>query len=265
MAGEEQLPAAVRAATRALDDAGVNLNQAVRRFHSTGQPPPDLAAAALAVSQATAAVESTMARAAPPARLAGAARVIGKVLRGGQVGGLVRYLYGPGRANEHVEPRIVAGWRPPERLEPPTSDAGVRDFRRLVGLLREPAEASGLGPADRPVYHLVAAAAKADPVRGVGAGRPLSDGEWAEIAVDLMDRTGLTRRGSVEGVRWIAVRHDQPGAEHVHIVATLATESGRRVSPRNDFYRVGEGCRAAEDRYGLRGCWSGSGTATPTS
>jgi len=36
------------------------------------------------------------------------------------------------------------------------------------------------------------------------------------------------------------------------VVATLASESGRRVWPRNDFYRIGEGCGAAEQRYGLR-------------
>jgi len=70
--------------------------------------------------------------------------VIGKVLRGGSVGGLVRYLYGPGRANEHLDPRIVAGWRPPERLEPAVSAAGGRDFGRLVTLLREPVAAAGL-------------------------------------------------------------------------------------------------------------------------
>jgi len=75
---------------------------------------------------------------------------------------------------------------------------------------------------------------------------------WAQISTDLMDRTGLAKPGSADGVRWIAVRHDVPGAEHVHIVATLATEAGRRITPRNDFYRIGEGCRAAEQAYGLR-------------
>ncbi len=183
--------------------------------------------------------------------------MIGKVLRGGQVGGLVRYLYGPGRANEHLNPRIVAGWRAPDRLEPAVSESGGRDVRRLVRLLSEPAEAAGLGLKDRPVYHLVVASAKADAGRGLGPDPALSDEVWAQIAADLMDRTGLAPTNSAgmpasEGVRWVAVRHDLPGAEHVHIVATLATESGRRVSPRNDFYRVGEGCRAAEQTYGLR-------------
>jgi len=35
-------------------------------------------------------------------------------------------------------------------------------------------------------------------------------------------------------------------------VATLATKAGRRITPRNDFYRIGEGCRAAEQAYRLR-------------
>jgi len=183
--------------------------------------------------------------------------VIGKVLRGGSVGALVRYLYGPGRANEHLDPRIVAGWRPPERIEPGVSAAGGRDFGRLVTLLREPVAAAGLQAKDRPVYHLVVASGKADPARGVAADRALSDEAWAQISTDLMVRTGLAKPGSSgmgqgDGVRWIAVRHDVPGAEHVHIVATLATEAGRRITPGNDFYRIGEGCRAAEQAYGLR-------------
>ena len=33
--------------------------------------------------------------------------------------------------------------------------------------------------------------------------------------------------------------------------ATLARQDGGRIWPRNDFYRVREGCRAAEKRYGL--------------
>jgi len=177
--------------------------------------------------------------------------VIGKVLRGSDAAGLLRYLYGPGRANEHVRPRLVAGWDDPVVLEPAVRADGRPDLRRLADQLNAPLVAAGLGPADKGVYHLVVAAAKADERRGLAADRPLSDPEFSQISADLMGRTGLAKPGA-DGVRWVAVRHDTPGAEHVHIVATLASESGRRVWPRNDFYRIGEGCRAAEDRYGLR-------------
>ena len=36
--------------------------------------------------------------------------MIGKVTGGRQVGGLLRYLFGPGRANEHIDAHLVAAW-----------------------------------------------------------------------------------------------------------------------------------------------------------
>src|SRR6185312_17010867 len=40
-----------------------------------------------------------------------AAAVIGRVLaRGSNLAGLLYYLYGPGKACEHVNPHLVAGW-----------------------------------------------------------------------------------------------------------------------------------------------------------
>ena len=39
--------------------------------------------------------------------------VIGKVLRGTNASGLLRYLYGLGQANEHTDPHLVAGFYDP--------------------------------------------------------------------------------------------------------------------------------------------------------
>ncbi|MGH3219929.1 MAG: hypothetical protein ACRDPY_14710 [Streptosporangiaceae bacterium] len=36
--------------------------------------------------------------------------MIGKVIRGANVRGLLYYLYGPGKENEHTDPRLVAGF-----------------------------------------------------------------------------------------------------------------------------------------------------------
>jgi hypothetical protein len=45
---------------------------------------------------------------------------------GGDVGGLLRYLYGPGRENEHIDPHQVASWDDaPATLEPPVTAHGV--------------------------------------------------------------------------------------------------------------------------------------------
>ncbi len=61
--------------------------------------------------------------------------MIGKVLRGQRPAGLIRYLYGPGRREEHRDPYLVAGWRDPAELEPAIRPGGRRDFRRLIGCL----------------------------------------------------------------------------------------------------------------------------------
>jgi hypothetical protein len=59
--------------------------------------------------------------------------VIGKISapRGRRVEPLIRYLFGPGRREEHSDPHIVAGWRHPAELEPPLRANGSRDFRKL--------------------------------------------------------------------------------------------------------------------------------------
>jgi len=64
-----------------------------------------------------------------------------------------------------------------------------------------------------------------------------------------MDRTGLAPEDDYCAVRWLAVRH---APDHIHIVATLARQDGGRPKIWNDFYRVREACRAAEERFGLQ-------------
>jgi len=189
--------------------------------------------------------------------------VIGKVLRsGGSTRNLVRYLFGPGERNEHTEPRLVAGWDDLGRIAPDLAGGDV-GLTALAGLLDAPNKAAG-GGADS-VYHLILSSARAEEKTGLAADPPLSDEQWAGIARDVLERIGVIAAGGADGVRWVAVRHDQPGSEHVHVVATLARQqSHRRVHPRNDFYRVGEGCRAAETHYGLRSTAPRDRTSAPT-
>ncbi len=170
--------------------------------------------------------------------------MIGKISapRGKLVEPLIYYLYGPGRHNEHTDPHIVAGWRHPAELEPALRPDGSRDFRMLTGLLNQPHAALGRRGYDRPVWHCSVRAAPEDPV--------LSDDQWAQIAHDVMHRTGLSRSGEDDdAVRWVAVRH---AGDHIHIVAMLARQDRRKPSVHNDRYRVRDACLAAERRYGLR-------------
>ena len=166
--------------------------------------------------------------------------MIGKVVRGSNVGGLLRYLYGPGRVNEHTDPHLVAGFGDPQELEPDRRADGSPDLRRLTGLLLQPLAADPLGGREKPVWHCSVRAAPGD--------RVLSDAEWGQVAASVMERTGFAPTEDEAGVRWVAVRH---AADHIHIVATLGRQDGGRVRTWNDFFRVRDACRDAERRLGL--------------
>ena len=169
--------------------------------------------------------------------------MIGRVLkRSSDHAGLLRYLYSPGRACGRSGPHLVACWRLPAELEPPLRPDGKRDFRYLTGLLAQPLAGLGDRTPAKPVYHCEIRAAPGDP--------ELGDDAWMRIAREIMHRTGLSRYGEEdEGVRWVAVHH---GENHIHIVATLARQDGRRARLDNDWYRIGEALRDLEAEYGLR-------------
>ncbi len=181
--------------------------------------------------------------------------MIGKVCqRGSDVRRLLGYLFREGRAGEHglsaphADAHLIAAWDGLDGLEPPRKAAGHRELGTLTTALNAPLLAAGLSKQEwqqaRPVYHLAISAAEHD--------RHLSDQEWADIVGEYVHRIGLAPRGTGHGdeqaVRWVAVRHAD---NHVHVVATLARQDGRRVWPRNDFYRAREASLAVEHRYGL--------------
>src|ERR1035438_9628159 len=125
--------------------------------------------------------------------------MIGKVVRGSNVGGLLRYLYGPGQANEHTDPHLVAGFGDPQELEPDWRADGSRDLRRLTGLLLHPLALDPFHGLMKPVWHCSVRAAPGD--------RVLSDAEWGQVAVSVMQLTGFAPDEDERGVRWVAVRH----------------------------------------------------------
>jgi hypothetical protein len=166
--------------------------------------------------------------------------VIGKVTRGADPGGLLRYLYGPGRSNEHTDSHLVGGYYDPAYLEAGRYPDGSPDTRRLAGHLLVPL-AARRPSCDKPVWHCSVRAAPGD--------RNLSDAEWATVAQEVMDRTGLAPVDDDEAVRWVAVRH---APDHIHIVATLARQDGARPNIWNDFFKVRAACQSAERRLGLQ-------------
>ncbi len=167
--------------------------------------------------------------------------MIGKVIRGANVRRLIYYLYGPGKANEHTDPRLVAGFGDPAELEPDRLGGARRDFRRLTGLLNQPLAALKGDNYPKPVWHCALRAAPED--------RVLSDAEWARVAEHVMHATGLAPDGDELGVRWVAVRH---APDHIHIVATLARQDRHRPDLWNSYRKLRRACRDTEEWFGLR-------------
>lgn len=181
--------------------------------------------------------------------------MIAKAIHGKRVGGLIRYLYGPGKDpvnNPHENPRVIAGWAPNEVLEPPVRVAAggqeIRDFRPLINALDAPVLALQAVP-EQPVYHV--------PIRMDPGDRQLSDEEWGRVAQGAVDKLGM---GGPGGCRWVAIRH---GDEHIHLVVTLGREDGRRQDMFRDRIKLREYCRETEDRLGLKPTGRSDRTASP--
>jgi hypothetical protein len=162
--------------------------------------------------------------------------------RGRRVGGLLRYLYGPGKHEEHINPRIVAAWDGAgdlATLEPPITARGLRDYRPLVNLLEQPVRA-GHNPPELTVWHCSLRNHETDPI--------MSDEWWGQRAAELVAGLGLAPTGDTAAVRWLAVRHDDYG---IHVVATLVRQDGRTAWAWNDYPRSRAIAEEMDVRFGL--------------
>lgn len=164
--------------------------------------------------------------------------------RGSRVGGLLRYLWGPGKAEEHVNPRLVAAWDGAGTLtdlEPKVTADGKRDVRALTALLEQPVRAGYRRP-NKFVWHASMRLAPED------RRRTLSDSTWASMAEQMLTEVGIATTATDPGLRWIAVRHAD---DHVHIVASLVREDGRTNWMRNDYPRCVKATYNVARRYNL--------------
>ncbi|MFD5385278.1 relaxase/mobilization nuclease domain-containing protein [Streptomyces sp. NPDC127074] len=170
---------------------------------------------------------------------------------GANTRGLLAYLYGPGRHDEHLDPHIVASFAmlgmPDPGRDPDTT------LTQLAHHLDEPVRLRnsefGRKVTDH-VWHC--------PVRAAPEDRHLSDAYWADIAQRVVEAAGIAPPGDELACRWIAVRHAD---DHIHILATTVREDGRRPKLHDSGIRVGDACRQVEKDYGLRQLNKGDRTA----
>ncbi|MEY9843064.1 hypothetical protein ABH940_000112 [Streptacidiphilus sp. BW17] len=175
--------------------------------------------------------------------------------------GLLSYLFGPGRRDEHTDPHIVAAFAMPGLVDPGRVplDQHQAALSELADYLDQPVRLreQRLGKkVPQHVWHC--------PVRTAPGDRYLTDAEWAEVARRIVHATGIAEHGDDAACRWIAVRHAE---DHIHIMATSVREDGRRPRNKGDGRRAQAECRRIEEALGLRRLKSGDGTApkTPTS
>ncbi|WP_435210683.1 relaxase/mobilization nuclease domain-containing protein [Streptomyces sp. bgisy034] len=167
--------------------------------------------------------------------------------------GLLHYLYGKGTHEEHVDPHLVASF---DGMAPDPGRHPSATKKDLAHLLDQPLAL--LAPDQRPdkhVWHCSVRAAPDDPI--------LSDEEWGDIARRMVAATGIDP-GDGAGCRWAAVRHAD---DHIHIIATLVREDGRRPDHHRSGRRAQDEARRIEVDYDLHRVAVGDGTAAkrPTS
>jgi hypothetical protein len=183
--------------------------------------------------------------------------------RGSRMSGLMSYLQGEGRANEHTAPHLVAGNSAvvvvhgydvldraaalaiAEDLDEPRRAFGTEITRTDKSVDAE-TEETITRRVDADVWHASLSIAARE--------GQLSDEKWAQIATQFVERMGFAgdELGKAD-CRWVAVRHglSKNGNDHVHIAVSLVREDGTKASTHMDFPRAQTICRDLEREHGL--------------
>lgn len=177
---------------------------------------------------------------------------------GRDAGGLTRYLFGPGKANEHTNQRLVAGsvelhaewggapltmteatqlgrmvemsWRRQHAPELALAGQGAGGVSRAN--LRRGDDAV---PGQDHVFHAALSLHPDD--------APLTDEQWAEVAKKYVEGMGFVRQADYAAdeqpdpgdVSWFAVHHgvSKEGNDHIHVVVCTTRRDGSTVDLSN--------------------------------
>ncbi|MFD9206588.1 relaxase/mobilization nuclease domain-containing protein [Streptomyces sioyaensis] len=185
--------------------------------------------------------------------------MVPKIRRGSRTHGLLVYLYGPGKRDEHIDPHLVGSWdgfAPDPGRDTSPDPYPKATLARLTAALDLRVKQAG---DCAPVKHVWHCSVRTDP-----GDRMLTDTEWNTVAQRLVAVTGIAPEGDPDGCRWVAVRHAD---DHIHILATMVRGDLRRPRMNYDFKKAQAECRRIEKEWGLRRLNPGDGTGSksPTS
>lgn len=167
------------------------------------------------------------------------------ITRGDRMSGLVTYLVGDGRHNEHTEPHLVAGddalmaWYDDAEL---SRDSGLAIARHLD----RPHKLLDVAVKGGHVWHASLSLRAEEGIK--------TDAEWNAIATDFVAAMGFDDNdGTKAPCRWVAVRHglSRAGNDHVHIAVNLVREDGTKASTHLDYVRAQNAARALEVKHCL--------------
>lgn len=184
---------------------------------------------------------------------------------GKDAAGLTRYLFGPGKANEHTNQRMVAGspeltgewagqtlsmreathlgrvveasWR--RQYAPVLAMAGLGEG----GISREALHSDitarvAAGQVDGAVHHDLSSLQ--DHVFHASLSlrpdeAPLTDDQWNEVASKYVEAMGFTNVDGRPDCSWFAVNHgtSAQGSDHIHVVVCATRRDGTRVDLHN--------------------------------
>jgi hypothetical protein len=167
------------------------------------------------------------------------------ITKGDRMIGLINYLVGPGRANEHTDQRLIAASESIVSVE-----VGQRlDAESALRLGREldlPRSVFGTGTTKHHVFH-VSLSLPADEGQ-------LDDETWGKIANDFAEKMGFTGSDGKPPCRWVAIHHgsSKAGNDHIHLAVSMVREDGTRWSQHKDFKRAQDACAELEVKHALR-------------
>lgn len=191
--------------------------------------------------------------------------MIPNIVTGGDTGGLMRYLVGPGRANEHENPHVIAGSRDIVRKWGDWETISVSQAGEIATRLDAYMHETGTFPTGKTrrfnpatgvvewtgeieANHVWHCSLSLSPEEAA-----LGDEVWGRIASDFMDEMGFTGSDGKAPCRWVAIHHGSAknGGDHIHIAATIVREDGTKWNAWYDQKRAQRACNTLEHRYGL--------------
>lgn len=145
--------------------------------------------------------------------------MIANITKGRKATGAILYDFGPGRRDEHINPRLVAG---------NVVGTPMQVARMIDHIARQRPEIKN------PIWRTSLSLPDEDGI--------LPDGQWQVIAEDFIEAMGFA------GAPWVAVRH---GDDHIHLTVSRVDWGGQLLTDRWDFRRAREIADRLEQEHNL--------------